>query len=327
MNLVAEEVEQKIARALPNKFGLVFDGWSTHDNIHYCGLFATFPSPPKKIAKKKRRTNATSTANGGASGPAVTAGVPAGTSTAEAREQVPATNVVQEEEDYVELRYSRYLLAFAPIGDNDSLTAQSHYDFTTHVLTGYGKSWDNVVALIGDNCATNKAFARLVQTNFIGFASHRLNLAMKHLLEPHEEVIKNVQALMKKLKNILPTAKLCKLTPLRAKTAQVTRWPSTYEMLKRYFQLKVFLPQLNLPEIDDLLPSPVEERELQRLVDNLKELDEVTKHLQYETINLEDVRTDFDTIIELYQDMGEYLGHDAPIVLCKEFEDAIVKFS
>lgn len=35
--------EQKAAKELPNKFALVFDGW-TGGNVHYIALLATFPA-------------------------------------------------------------------------------------------------------------------------------------------------------------------------------------------------------------------------------------------------------------------------------------------
>jgi hypothetical protein len=38
---VTNKVESLISEALPNKFGLVFDGWSD-SSVHYVGLFACF---------------------------------------------------------------------------------------------------------------------------------------------------------------------------------------------------------------------------------------------------------------------------------------------
>ena len=37
------EVERKVASKLPNKFGLILDGWS-EGNTHYIALFACAPS-------------------------------------------------------------------------------------------------------------------------------------------------------------------------------------------------------------------------------------------------------------------------------------------
>jgi hypothetical protein len=38
-------VEKKIKECLPDKFALVFDGWTLDGtNTHYMGLFATYPT-------------------------------------------------------------------------------------------------------------------------------------------------------------------------------------------------------------------------------------------------------------------------------------------
>ncbi|RHY57120.1 hypothetical protein DYB38_014335, partial [Aphanomyces astaci] len=102
--------------------------------------------------------------------------------------------------------YTRTLLAFAPINDEESLSADAHYEFTLFVLELYGKSWDNVIALIGDNCSTNGAFARRAGVPLIGCASHRFNLFMSDVLADHADVIDKVNQLMTKLRFTLPAA-------------------------------------------------------------------------------------------------------------------------
>ena len=200
LNKLTVVVEKKITEMLPEKFAIVFDGWSSRDNTHYMAIFVTFP----------------------------------------------AEN---------ELGYSKILLTMSPMGDEDSLSSQEHYDFATYILKLYHKSWENVVCLVGDNCNTNKALADLAHKPLLGCASHRFNLAVKDILEEYSDVTSCVYHMMKKLKNIIPAAKLRKLTPLRAKCANATRWSSTYKMLRCYKQLKEFLPKLNMTEVDDLLPS------------------------------------------------------------------------
>ena len=61
--------------------------------------------------------------------------------------------------DTTELGYTKILLTMSPMGDGDTLSAQEHHAFVTYVLGIYGKSWENVVCLVGDNCNTNKALA------------------------------------------------------------------------------------------------------------------------------------------------------------------------
>ena len=42
IQLLTENVEQKLSQLLPSKFALIFDGW-TADTTHYLAIFATFP--------------------------------------------------------------------------------------------------------------------------------------------------------------------------------------------------------------------------------------------------------------------------------------------
>lgn len=70
-----------------------------------------------------------------------------------------------------------------------------------------------------------------------GFVSHRFSLAAEDLLEAFKPVLDKVNDLMKKLQNLLPDARLRSIMPLKAKTAPVTRWSSTYAIIWRYPQL------------------------------------------------------------------------------------------
>ncbi|RLO12335.1 hypothetical protein DYB28_000238 [Aphanomyces astaci] len=105
-------------------------------------------------------------------------------------------------------------------------------NFESFVLELYGKSWKNVVALIGDNCSTNVAFARLAGLPLVVCDSHRFNLVVSDLLSNHDVVIQKVNILMRKLRNILPAARLRRLTPLRAKTLNATRWTSAFSLTR-----------------------------------------------------------------------------------------------
>jgi hypothetical protein len=103
-----------------------------------------------------------------------------------------------------------------------------------YVLELDGANRSNVIALVGDNCSTNVAFAHLAGVPLVGCASHRFQLCVKDMLEPYEELLANVNSLMKCLKNLVPAARLRKLTHLAAKTCNRTRWSSTFDMIMRY---------------------------------------------------------------------------------------------
>ncbi|RHY54374.1 hypothetical protein DYB34_008861 [Aphanomyces astaci] len=220
--------------------------------------------------------------------------------------------------------YTRTLLVFAPIYNEDSLSADVHYKFTVFVLELYGKTWDNVIALIGDNCSTNGAFARRAGVPLIGCASHRFNLFMSDVLADHANFIDQVNQLMTKLRFTLPAARLRRLTSLVAKTNKTTRWSSTYSMLKWYNEIKSFLIDINDNNIYVLRLNVVEDREVTALLTKLEDLNAITLALQFEDCSF-DARQIFDTVIEDYPDAAAQLGRSAVIVKNPAFEDGVVK--
>ena len=166
MNKLMSVVETKISLKLPDKFALVFDGWSACDSNHFMAVFATYVDESATVG------------------------------------------------------YAKVLLTIAPLGEGVSFTAKDHYDFVTYVLNVYHKTWENVVCLVGDNCNTNKALATIAKRPLVGCASHRFNLAVKDVLKDYHDVLSKINSIMKKLKNLIPSAKLRKLTPLRPKGVQ-----------------------------------------------------------------------------------------------------------
>ncbi|ETK70879.1 hypothetical protein L915_21792 [Phytophthora nicotianae] len=116
---------------------------------------------------------------------------------------------------------------------------------------------DDVLFLVGDNYEVNKQLANLMGVPLVGCASHRLNLAVREYLAPHEDALAEVQALMRKLRTLKQAAKLrtkSVVTLLQPKTAlqpvlrQDTRWSSSFTMLARYFRLYEHLS----PDDEDL---------------------------------------------------------------------------
>lgn len=72
-----------------------------------------------------------------------------------------------------------YLLRLAPLLDLTSYSADSHIASIQSFLARIGKSWDNVVCIMGVNTETNLAIAKRQGKLFLGCYSHRLNLAVK----------------------------------------------------------------------------------------------------------------------------------------------------
>ena len=82
--------------------------------------------------------------------------------------------------------YAVRLLTVSPLIDESNLSAKEHEEFMSFVPSIYGKPWDNVVCLVGDNVSTNKSLARRLGLPFVGCRSHRFNLAVKDVLQGDE---------------------------------------------------------------------------------------------------------------------------------------------
>ena len=160
MRLLTERVEEKVRRKLPEKFALVFDGWTTTD-YHYVAVFSVFP----------------------------------------------AENNVG---------YKAVLLAFSPFVDDSSQDAADDLDYVKWVLNYFGKSLENVVAMIGGNCATNLLFSSLAKNNFVGCVAYRFNLAVKDIISENTLIVNRAHELIKKLRTLISAAKLRQITDVKS---------------------------------------------------------------------------------------------------------------
>ena len=106
------------------------------------------------------------------------------------------------------------LLSVSSMGNECQLTAEEHIKYFDYVLSLYSKSLNNACALVGDDAPDNRAIAIRSNIPFVGCASHRLNLAVRDILQHHSEVISKVHPIMLKLRTLLLRAKLLNLTPL-----------------------------------------------------------------------------------------------------------------
>ena len=141
--------------------------------------------------------------------------------------------------------FATRLLSVSLMGDESRLDADEHIDFLTYILNLYGKSWTNVTCLIGDNVSVNCSVANKTGISYIGCASHRLNLAVQDFIKVDELLISKVNNLMVKLRNLLLSAKLRRLTPFRPKLRNSTSWNSIFDIIARYLQIRTFLPSLD----------------------------------------------------------------------------------
>ena len=98
--------------------------------------------------------------------------------------------------------YDSALLAFSPLFSETRFTANDHYQFLEWVLSVYGKTMSDVIAIIGDNAEVNKALSNLCEKPLIGCASHRFNLAVSLFLKEHTEIIAKISDIMIKLRTL-----------------------------------------------------------------------------------------------------------------------------
>ncbi|GMF09568.1 unnamed protein product [Phytophthora lilii] len=197
----------------------------------------------------------------------------------------------------------------APIMEepDDQLSADGHLFAIERFLPVFGITIEGCKFLVGDNCSVSKRLADIMGVPLVGCASHRLNLAVRDYLAPHEPALEEVQQVMRKLRTLKQAAKLRLKTPLVPIVLQDTRWSSTFSMLKRYFRLREFL-SADDEELADILPSRTTHRQLEEFLSKLRCVESVSKMLQPDGLTLLDVRDLFDGLLEVRPSMVKYLG-------------------
>lgn len=215
------------------------------------------------------------------------------------------------------------LLAFTPLLDETAWTAKNYKHLFEVVLEMYGKTIDNVVCIVGDNCATNKKIATILDLPLVGCASHKLNLAIeKYMLG--NDLIMRINNLMQLLNKPLKLAVLRKRTPLKPIHKNATRWTSTFEMVQRFLSIKEFI-DLSDEEILALYPSHQQISQISSLNVTLQKFYQATLFLQRRDVTLLDARLLFDRIIAHHPEMKEYLSDDAAITHNSNFDSGICK--
>lgn len=197
-------------------------------------------------------------------------------------------------------------------------------EFIDGTLNLYGKTLNSLLFIVGDNCKTNKKIADLCNVPFVGCASHRLNLAVKQFCASFETTLGKINQLMSKLQGIKQAAKLRRFTDLTPVKRNVTRWTSTYSMIKRYFELLAFIDCRD-SDLVPFIPTRREEDELRQKLEALEDFHSVCLSIQSSSLNLLQVRRLFDALILKYPQTSFYLSPTARIIKHQSFESGIVK--
>ncbi|KAE9041408.1 hypothetical protein PR002_g4466 [Phytophthora rubi] len=118
---------------------------------------------------------------------------------------------------------------------------------------------------------------------------------------------------MKKLRTLKEGSKPRLKTPIRPVLRQATRWGSTHAILRRYFDLLVFLSVDN-DDLAEYLPSPATHRRLEGPLDDLSDCEYVSLALQGDNLDLLAARDLLDGLIAVKPSLGTYIGASANIV-------------
>ncbi|OWZ23187.1 hypothetical protein PHMEG_0001960 [Phytophthora megakarya] len=183
----------------------------------------------------------------------------------------------------------------------------------------YGKSLNDVVALIYDNCSTNKATANLLSINLLGCSCHKLNLAIGRLIESQPELAKAFDSLKSKHLKVGSGARGIDLTcgcPSQRHTVAFKLRDG-----KKVFEIEMELRQL--PELE--MPRQSDFRSLRVFTPTLAKFASVMIGLQNHGLSIASARGTLIEILEDFPELRHYLAQDAGIVHNPAFESALGK--
>lgn len=191
----------------------------------------------------------------------------------------------------------RVMLTFQRFEDETNQSAQNYIEFMNLTLETFGRTIESVTFLVGDNCATNKKISEDICLPLIGCYSHRLNLALTLFLKVRETLLAKVDSLMTHLRTPRVFGLLKRVTKLTPVRRNKTRWSSTYEFLERYLELHPFLEHCG-PTIVPMALNMQEYQEIKVLVRQLKMMNEATKLLQRDDVNMLQAQQVFKVVVE-----------------------------
>ena len=210
-------------------------------------------------------------------------------------------------------------------------TADDIGDYLFDVLESYGKCFECIEFMSGDNAYVNGALCDKLQNwlkvnkdidriiPLVGCACHRLNLAVKQLYKTgtvEGEVVKKIHNLMVVLSTMKNSYKLTVKTRLRPEVEQDTRWGSTFHMLLKYLRLQPILPDCAFDNITRaLFLSAAEDDVARRLCENLKQIEIRSKFLQGDYCDVDEEDDDDDIIKQKAEARDNKKKRSSPLTL------------
>lgn len=104
--------------------------------------------------------------------------------------------------------YRFVVWGLSPLLNEESQSAEEIVELFSYVLALNVKRAKNGVAIIGDNCATNRLVLRSFEGSFVGCTSHRFQLEMKGIMTEQNDCFDAIADLSKKRSNLLKRAML-----------------------------------------------------------------------------------------------------------------------
>jgi hypothetical protein len=161
----------------------------------------------------------------------------------------------------------------------------------------------------------------------MGCRSHRFNLAVEAFINKYLFVESElVGKLMSKLSTLKQSGVLRLMTSLRPIKRNVTRWTGVPDMFQRFERISPHL-DLNNDEINELIPTGVQKRNIRDTKQALSDFKSVTISLQRNDMTIKECDVLFRSIIETYPEFNfaKYIGPNADIVHSVHLENAVLK--